>query len=72
VGWKSACLRWGLSVDGRTEYRSASLPTGDWEWREVSVDVTVPERLGGISVEAGLNGNAGRVWIDDLRISEVK
>jgi hypothetical protein len=72
VEWKSACLRWCLGLDGRTEYRSVNLPDGDWDWREVSVDVTVPERLEWMAVEAGLNGNAGRVWIDDIRLSEVK
>lgn len=72
VDWKAACLRWAVSVDGRMEYKSATLSFGDWEWRDVSVDFTVPEGLKSLSVEAGLNGNAGRVWIDDVRISEVK
>jgi hypothetical protein len=64
-------LRWVVDVGGKTEYRSVELPTGGWDWRDVSVDLTVPERLGGISVGVGLNGNEGRVWIDDVRIAEV-
>ena len=70
-GWKTACLRWALMVGGRTRYVAASLPSGDSEWREVSVEMTVPEGLTAVSAEAGLNGNRGRLWVDDVRIEKV-
>jgi glycosidase len=72
AGWKTACLRWGVSADGRTVYSTASLPFGDSGWREVSVELTVPAGAAGITVEAGLNGNKGRVWIDDVRVEKLE
>ena len=70
--WKTACLRWGMQSGGRIEYPAVSLPVGDSDWREVSVDMTVPAGLSGITVEAGMNGNKGSVWIDDARVERVK
>jgi hypothetical protein len=71
-GWKTACLRWALQVGGRSEFATASLPFGDSDWREVAVEMTVPSGLRGITVEAGLNGNKGRVWIDDMKVTEIR
>ena len=72
VGWKTACLRWSVDAAGRHDYQTVSLPFGSNDWREWSVDMTVPEGLSGVVVEAGLNGNKGRVWIDDVRVEPVK
>ena len=71
AGWKTACLRWGVTAGGRTDYPVVSLPTGDSDWREVSVEMTVPAGLAGITVEAGLNGNKGRMWIADVRVTRL-
>ncbi len=68
--WKTACLRWGVQSGARIEYPAVNLPFGDSDWREVSVDLTVPAGLSGITVEAGMNGNKGRVWIDDVRVEK--
>lgn len=70
-GWKTACLRWALFAGGRTSFATASLPVGDSDWREVAVEMTVPEGLTGLSAEVGLNGNRGRIWADDLRVERV-
>jgi hypothetical protein len=72
AAWKNACLRWVVSVNGQNRFETAGLVFGDSEWRAVSVDLTVPSAVSGIAVEAGLNGNAGRVWVDDIRVSEIK
>ena len=72
LGWKTACLRWGTFVGERFNYVTASLPSGDSDWRDVSVEMTVPAGLSGITVGAGLNGNAGRMLVDDVRIEEIK
>jgi hypothetical protein len=72
AGWKTACLRWSVFADGHTAYATASLPVGDSDWREVSVETTVPAGLTGVSVEAGLNGNRGRMWIDDMRLEKIE
>jgi hypothetical protein len=66
--WKTACLRWGLFSGERFDFKTASLPLGDSDWHEVSVKMTVPAGLTALSVEAGMNGNKGRVWIDDVRV----
>ena len=70
--WKTACLRWATLAGERSSYTTASLPTGDIDWREVSAEMTAPAGLSGITVEVGMNGNAGRVWVDDVRIEEIK
>jgi len=69
--WKTACLRWGLCTGDRFAYATASLPAGDSAWRELSVEMTVPAGLKAVTVEAGMNGNAGRIWVDDVRVEQV-
>lgn len=68
LSWKTACVRWGLRVGERGTYETASLPFGDSDWREVSVEMTAPAGLTAVTAEAGMNGNAGRIWVDDVRI----
>ena len=68
AGWKTACLRWAVRVDGKTIYQTASLPVGDCDWRTLEVSLNVPEKFDGIAVEAGMNGNKGIVWIDDVKV----
>jgi hypothetical protein len=68
VGWKTACLRWSVSIGGRTTYTTVNLPQGDSPWQTWKVLLTVPEGVEQVAVEAGLNGNSGRMWIDDIRI----
>ncbi len=72
AGWKTACLRWGVQAGGRNDYAAVSLPFGDSDWRELSVEMTVPAGASGIMVEAGLNGNKGRVWVDDVRVEKLR
>ncbi len=69
--WKTACLRWRVSAAGRTTYQTVSLPLGDSGWQDLSVEMTVPTDVNEVSAEAGLNGNKGRVWIDDVRVEEL-
>ena len=70
--WKTACLRWVAQVKGQSVFATASLPFGDSDWRTLSVDLTVPSGVRNLQVEAGLNGNAGHVWVDNVRIEEIK
>jgi len=71
TGWKTACLRWSAATAKRNDYATVSLPFGDSPWREYTVEMTVPDGARDITVEAGLNGNKGRVWIDDVRVERV-
>jgi hypothetical protein len=72
AGWKTACLRWTAQVKGQSQFATASLPLGDSAWRTLSVELTIAPGTTELAVEAGLNGNAGRVWVDDVRIEEIK
>ena len=72
VDWKTACLRWCVQTEGRVIYQTVSLPEGSSAWREYSVSVTLPPRFGDVAVEVGLNGNRGRVWVDDVRVEKEK
>ncbi len=71
VNWKTACLRWSVSVDGRSSYHTVSLPWGDSPWETREIVLTVPEKAERVAIEAGMNGNRGGVWIDDVRIEKV-
>lgn len=72
MGWKTACVRWALHTGEKTAYHTVSLPEGDSGWRGLEVEMTVPGSLTGLSVEAGMNGNAGTVWVDDVRVERVR
>ncbi|MDD2600521.1 MAG: alpha-amylase family glycosyl hydrolase [Kiritimatiellae bacterium] len=71
ISWKTACLRWVLQVGDQTSYLSTHLPIGDSEWGLLAVEMTVPEGLTGVSVEAGMNGNAGKMWFDDVQVERL-
>ena len=72
VSWKTACSAWSVSAGGRTTYCSASLPRGDSPWQTWEVLLTVPEKAESVTVEAGMNGNRGQVWIDDVQIEKAE
>ena len=71
VDWKTACLRWSVSRGERTTYTTASLPWGDSPWKTYEVELTAPEGLKNLAIEAGMNGNKGNVWIDDVRLERL-
>ncbi len=70
--WKTACLRWALQTEEGISYTTASLPWGDSDWHSISATVTLPTDLKNISVEAGMNGNQGTIWIDDVKVEKIK
>ncbi|MEN6496496.1 MAG: hypothetical protein ABFD16_19595, partial [Thermoguttaceae bacterium] len=67
VGWKVGVVRLAVHTD-RTNYVSCPELVGTFDWKQVAVEFTVPEKLGSLSVEAGLNGATGKMWIDDVRL----
>ena len=71
AGWKTACLRWSVTAKGRTNFTTVSLPLGDSPWRDYAVQVELPEDVSEVEVEAGLNGNRGQVWVDDVAVERV-
>jgi glycosidase len=69
--WKTACLRWAVRAGEKTHYATASQPLGDSDWHPVQVDMKMPDGIGSISVEAGLNGNKGTIWVDDFSVEKL-
>ncbi len=65
--WKVGCLRFAVATD-KTTYSSCPELLGTFDWRQVEAQVTVPEGVKAVSVEAGLNGALGRMWVDDVRL----
>jgi len=65
VGWKVGTLRVAAQTD-RTNYVSSPELVGTFDWKQVFVEFTVPEKLGSLNVEAGLNGATGKMWVDDV------
>jgi hypothetical protein len=70
VGWKVGTLRFAVNT-GQTEYVACPALVGTFDWREVSVDWTVPAGLRGLEVQVGLNGSAGVMWVDGVRVERV-
>ena len=72
IGWMNGTLRLELFKEGKpVEYRSISFPRESFDWRQFSVELTVPEDLTKISAAAGLNGNRGKIWIDDFSLERI-
>ena len=64
VEWKTACLRWCVQTEGRTNYQTVA--GGGQRVARYSVTVTLPQQFSSVAIEAGLNVT-GRVWIDDVK-----
>jgi len=65
--WKVGCLRFAVVTD-KTTYASCPELIGTFDWRQVEAELTIPEGVKAVSVEAGLNGAVGRMWIDEVRL----
>ncbi len=72
ASWKTACLRWSVTAAGRGSFATTSLPWGDSSWQTLQVPLTVPEQLQSVTVELGMNGNKGTIWIDDVKIEQAQ
>ena len=72
VGWMNGTLRFTLFNSAKpVEYRSIAFPQEAFDWKQFSVEVTVPEGLANIAVAAGLNGNRGLIWLDDFSLERI-
>ncbi|MBQ9445031.1 MAG: hypothetical protein IJU61_00465 [Victivallales bacterium] len=72
IGWMNGTLRLELFKEGKpVEYRSLAFPRKAFDWKQFSVELTVPEDLMKISAAAGLNGNRGKIWIDDFSLERI-
>ena len=71
AGWKVGVLRFAVA-GGRTQYVSCPPLSGTFDWRRVSVDLTIPAAMQGLAVEAGLNGATGKMWIDDVALKRIE
>ena len=71
ASWKVGVLRFAVTTD-KTSYASSASLSGDFDWRQVHAELTVPAELRGLRVEAGLNGATGRMWLDDVQLKELQ
>ncbi len=73
IDWMHGTLRFTLVRSGKgAEYQpAANFPNEPFDWRPFSVELTIPEGLESIAVAAGLNGNRGRVWLDDFSLERL-
>jgi glycosidase len=76
-GWMAAIIRFAAQEkqdDGRssTRYGETKMPMGSFAWQQFVVEWMVPDNLASLSVQAGLNGNKGRLWLDDLQLERIK
>ena len=72
IGWMNGTFRLELFREGKpVEYRSIAFPREAFDWKQFTVELTVPEGLTNISIAAGLNGNRGKIWIDDFSLERI-
>ncbi|MDR2115785.1 MAG: hypothetical protein LBP87_05325 [Planctomycetaceae bacterium] len=67
--WQVGCVRFAAVIDGKTQYISSPHLLGTFDWRQETVEFTIPEKLQQLTVQIGSNGAAGTIWMDDVDIS---
>jgi hypothetical protein len=67
VGWKVGAVRFAVTTE-KTRYVASPPLLGTFDWKETSIELTVPAGLRSLNVEAGLNGATGTMWIDDVEV----
>lgn len=70
VGWKVGVLRFA-ATSTKTDYAACPELLGTFDWRWVTVDLTVPEGLKSLDVQAGLNGAVGTLWVDGVTLERL-
>jgi len=55
-------------VGGDTSYEDASIGVGTFDWKPVAFRVSVPDDATALSLLAGLQGVAGKVWFDNIKV----
>ncbi len=66
-GWKKGMLLIGLTTEKWAGYSSKFV--GTFDGKPISIDVRIPDDLRNVTIEAGLNGATGKMWIDDVELS---
>jgi len=69
--WKVGTVRFTLVHEDRTEYVASESLTGSFDWQQVSVEAQIPADLQQLSIQLGLNGALGRMWIDDVHLERL-
>jgi len=69
--WQVGCIRFVAVIDGKTQYISSPNLLGSFDWKPTAVEFTVPENLDRLTVQVGLNGATGTLWIDDVVFEQV-
>jgi hypothetical protein len=67
--WQVGCVRFAAVVDGKMQYISSPNLLGTFDWRQETVEFTVPEKLQKLTVQIGSNGASGTIWADDADVS---
>jgi hypothetical protein len=67
--WKKGVLLMGLTTAKWAGYSTKFV--GSFDWQRVSIDVRIPDGLREVSIESGLNGATGKMWIDDVELSRL-
>ncbi|MCE5215451.1 hypothetical protein LLH03_00340 [bacterium] len=69
--WKVGCIRFGVQTN-QMQYFSCPELLGTFDWKQVSVEVTIPQGAVGVNAEVGLNGALGKLWVDEVKLERVK
>ncbi len=67
-GWQVGCIRFAAQIGGKMQYYSSPNLLGTFDWKQIVAEFAVPEKLERLTVQVGLNGASGTLWIDDVEI----
>lgn len=69
--WMKPLIR--FRTEGKKgKYHTTYMPFGDFDWKYFSTTVTIPEGTETVQVGLGLDGCPGTIWIDDVKLEQVK
>lgn len=66
--WRTGSLRVAFTTKDGMRYAEVAALLGDFEWKLVSGIVEVPEGATRATVDVGVNGGTGTMWIDDVKL----
>lgn len=69
--WKTGTLRWAVQRNGQTHYISSKSLQGTFDWQKVEIVIKIKAGDPPGSVEIGLNGATGKIWIDQITFEKL-
>ncbi|MDO5580005.1 MAG: alpha-amylase family glycosyl hydrolase [Planctomycetia bacterium] len=69
--WKKGTLRWAVKRKNQFQYISSRSLLGTFDWQKVEILVDVEPGDSSCSLEVGLNGSLGKMWVDQISFEKL-